>query len=74
MSPKVKEWLNHVNLMNRFKIDDIKQDTILGGAIYNGYMIDPDATFGMIRELYPDNQKLMEEVIGNYNTNLLCRQ
>lgn len=68
--PSTKEWFELLGAVNRFKLEEINQRSILGASIHEGFRKDPMGTITMIRQLYPDCPEVMADVIGYSNVKI----
>jgi len=69
---KFNEWSNYLRIVNNFNVAKVNNHTLFGRIIIEGFRADPEAAIKMIQEQYRDNAKMIEDIIGTFNTKLIC--
>ena len=69
---KFNNWSRYINIINCFNVAKVDNNTLFGKIIIEGFRLDPDAAIKMIQEQHRDNAEMIEQIIGPFNTKLIC--
>jgi hypothetical protein len=69
--PTEAEWFTFIAILNRLKYEEINQKSVLGFSIFEGLKRQPWETINELRDDYLDNPRMLEQIIGTENLNLI---
>ena len=69
---KFNQWSKYIHQIANFDLSKVDKNTLFGKIIIEGFNTDPETAIKMIQDQHKDNPEMIEQIIGTFNTKLIC--